>query len=147
MLRVASCRKDAASCCSFACCAGMVPACVSHAACRASCSMRCACRCSLLRAATVVGCYPYPAAARRSSQWRSPTPQPRYVWQGEADRARRWSGAAVRSLVAWWRCPVGLSSSRAAASHALRRCAILVADICACCISTVHGVRCTWHGV
>ncbi len=33
-------------------------------------------------------------------------------------------------------------SSRAAASHALRRCAILVADCCTCCMES-RGVRCT----
>ncbi len=37
----------------------------------------------------------------------------------------------------------GLSSSRAAASHALKRCAILVAASCACCMSMLHGVRCS----
>jgi hypothetical protein len=41
MLRVASCRKDAASCGSFACCAGMVPACVMRRAVRrAACGVR-----------------------------------------------------------------------------------------------------------
>ena len=61
---------------------------------------------------------------------------------------RRRSGAAVCRKVAWWRYLADPSSSRAAASHALRRrCAILVAASCACCMSTLHGVRRTLHGV
>jgi hypothetical protein len=51
-------------------------------------------------------------------------------------------GAAVCRAVAWWRCMVGQSASTAAASHALRRCAILVADSCACRME-LHGERCT----
>jgi hypothetical protein len=47
---------------------------------------------------------------------------------------RRRSGAAVCRAVAWRAWMVGQSSSRAAASHALRRCAILCADSCGCCM-------------
>jgi hypothetical protein len=49
-------------------------------------------------------------------------------------------------VVAWREYLEDQSSSKAAASHALRRCAILVADSCACCIE-LHGERCTLHGV
>jgi hypothetical protein len=64
----------------------------------------------------------------------------RATWEGRS--GRRQIGAAVCRTVAWRGYLVGLSSSRAAASHALRRCAILVADSCVCRME-VHGVGCT----
>jgi hypothetical protein len=63
---------------------------------------------------------------------------------GRSDRRR--TGAAMCRVVAWRGYLADQLSSRAAASHALRRCAILVADSYACCIE-LHGERCTLHGV
>jgi hypothetical protein len=168
MQRVAVLLRVALGWCPYASCG--VPCVVQHAACVplqvayvASTLMHCA-RCTLRRA-----CGPLSSSrsdcesCARAQRWQggvlfilggsamfesvtiSDTSAGEVRVAGRGRSGRRRIGAAVCRVVAWWRCMAGQSASRAAASHALRRCAILFAGSCACCISALHGVRCTWH--